>query len=189
MQQTIHEQQIRCPHPILVGIFTYISGYVLTDGASAYHRCTASSPQSHIFPLDLQHCQRYFWVGPLLLQLGDCSGCLFGRGYTVWTVGIWSEEAACGGHAQRMVTSIMVKSTMLRLTLPSSSSSKYLRAVNTAVNADLNVYRVFVRLDHPVSQRDCRSTLLFTPACDSQIRDGSFNFWGGLDFFNICLSH
>ena len=67
---------------------SYISGHVLTDGASVYQHY---SPQSQIFPLALQPYTKYipyFWVGPLLLQLCDCSGCLFGIGYTVWTVGM-----------------------------------------------------------------------------------------------------
>ena len=52
--------------------------------------------------LALQHCQimHSILLHWLLLQHGDCSVCLFGRGYTVWTVGMWSEEAPFGGHPQ-----------------------------------------------------------------------------------------
>ena len=47
------------------------------------------------------------------------------------------------------------------------SSSKYSSAVTTAVNADLNIYRVFVRLGYLISQSDCRLVMLFIPACSS----------------------
>ena len=139
---------MHCLHPILVGLVT-ISGYVLTDDASIY-----------------------FWIAPVLLQLGGGNGCLFGRCYTVWTVGIWSEGLDCGGYAQCMVTNVMMKSTYLvdnkrRLALPSPTTSKYSRAVTTPVNADLNVYRAFAQLDHLITQSDCRLVLLFVPACVS----------------------
>ena len=71
-----------------------------------------------------------------------------------------------------MVTSVMIKSNVLMdkkwfLAFPSPSSSKYPRAVTTTVNADLNLCRAFVRLDHLVSQSDCIFFTSFMPACAS----------------------
>ena len=60
------------------------------------------APSIQISPLALQHCQimHSILLHWLLLQQGDCSVCLFGRGYTVWTIGMWSEGAPFGGHPQ-----------------------------------------------------------------------------------------
>ena len=53
------------------------------------------------------------------------------------------------------------------------SSSKYSRGVTKAVNADLNVYRMFVRLGHLISQRDCRLFKLLILACASSSKSSS----------------
>ena len=73
--------------------------------ACSHGRCVSLPSSSgllasiQIFPLALystvKECIPYFSVGPLLLQLGDCSGCLFGRGYTEFTLtqhGAWIIE-------------------------------------------------------------------------------------------------
>ena len=44
LHQVIHERQIYCPHPILVGHVNYINGHVLMDGpcVSSLHSLAAS---------------------------------------------------------------------------------------------------------------------------------------------------